>query len=349
MMAPTRSTLAFCLLLGWAANGFSSAAPGGLARSAGISSAAPRGLVQSAARASVCMGAKKPKSHFEAYRIPERGMAGIFDPPLRRDAVRPLKKHLPEGAPVGKAPDGWAARWMPTLDTSRKTMRLLHLCPPVLVVDNFLSADECDALVALTEGEEAYEVQSATFSALTAAARTSTTWYTKHTAVPTLIGRAVELTGADPNTFEEPQIVRYKVGQRFSWHYDEVPKSLLAKEGSGGQRRATLLVYLNDVALGGATAFRDLGVTVQPRKGRALLFFPSDCDSTPDERTLHAGEAPLQGEKWIAQFWLHERSYTPVVVPGSGAGAAAEAFAAYRSSAGGVEAAPVAPAAAAAA
>mmetsp|Transcript_23039 Transcript_23039/g.58486 ORF Transcript_23039/g.58486 Transcript_23039/m.58486 type:complete len:182 (+) Transcript_23039:184-729(+) len=108
---------------------------------------------------------------------------------------------------------------------------------------------------------------------------------------------------------------RSNVGQRFSWHYDEVPKSLLAKEGSGGQRRATLLVYLNDVALGGATAFRDLGVTVQPRKGRALLFFPSDCDSTPDERTLHAGEAPLRGEKWIAQFRLHERSYTPVVVP----------------------------------
>lgn len=283
------------------------------------------------ARASPALGAKKQKAHFEAYLIADRELAaGIFPPPDRRDAVRTHKKHMPEGAPVSKAPADWATRWIPTLDLARKGLRLLHLDPPVLVVDDFFSKAECEALVALTETDDAYEVASATFSALTASARTSTTWYTRHALVPAFVGRAAELTGFDPNTFEEPQIVRYKAGQRFTWHYDEVPAAHLA---NGGQRRATLLVYLNDVAAGGGTAFRDLGVTVTPRQGRALLFFPADVDGVPDDRTLHAGEAPRDGLKYIAQMWLHERDYVPGVVPGAAAGAAAEAYAAYRAAA----------------
>ena len=39
----------------------------------------------------------------------------------------------------------------------------------------------------------------------------------------------------------------------FSWHYDALPPG-----HDGGQRAATCLVYLNDVAEGGRTAFRDL-------------------------------------------------------------------------------------------
>lgn len=277
-------------------------------------------------RALVRLGAKKQKSHFEAYTIADRSAAGIFPAPARRDGVRPLKKHLPEGAPLSKAPEGWADRWLPGLQLSHKGMRLLHLCPPVMIIDDFLSHEECAELIALTESDRAFEVQSATFSTLTAAARTSTTWYTRHGAVPTFVGRAVELTGAHPDSLEEPQIVRYATGQRFSWHYDEVPRSLLA---NGGQRRATLLVYLNDVELGGGTAFRDLGVGVQPKCGRALLFCPSDVDGTPDDRTLHAGEPPLSGAKWIAQFWLHEREYVPGVVPGAQAGDASAAYELY--------------------
>ena len=90
------------------------------------------------------------------------------------------------------------------------------------------------------------------------------------------------------------------------------------------------------VPQGGRTAFRDLRaggtddegqprrVEVAPKKGRALVFFPSFADGTPDERTLHAGE-PTEHEKWIAQLWLHERPYAPHAPPGSrSAGAASD-------------------------
>lgn len=313
--------LAFCVL--GLARPCSTAASSAVVRAASV---LPR-VASALPRASIRLGAKKQKAHFEPYTIPDREMAGIFPPPERRDGVRPLKKHLPEGAPASKAPAGWAARWLPDLDLARKGLRILHLDPPVVVLDDFFSADECAEMIALTQTDRVFEVQSATFSALTASARTSTTWYAAHGSVPTFVGRTVELTGFAPDCLEEPQIVRYQVGQRFSWHFDEIPRSLLA---NGGQRRATLLVYLNDVELGGGTAFRDLGIKVQPKAGRALLFCPSDVDGVPDERTLHAGEAPLVGEKWIAQFWLHERAYTPVVTPDARLGAAAEAYAAYK-------------------
>ena len=51
-------------------------------------------------------------------------------------------------------------------------------------------------------------------------------------------------------------MVRYRGGEKFGYHYDAVPPTLL---GNGGQRAMTLLVYLNEPAAGGgATAFRDL-------------------------------------------------------------------------------------------
>ena len=74
--------------------------------------------------------------------------------------------------------------------------------------------------------------------------------------MPTLLSRAAALLGVEELArFEEPQLVRYRPGQCFNWHYDAVPPTLL---GNGGQRVATLLVYLNDVHDGGCTAFRDL-------------------------------------------------------------------------------------------
>lgn len=66
---------------------------------------------------------------------------------------------------------------------------------------------------------------------------------------------------------ERLRCYRYDVGQRFRPHYDG------AFQRSPTQRsRLTFLVYLNDGFVGGETALLDLGVTIEPRIGRALLF-----------------------------------------------------------------------------
>jgi len=115
--------------------------------------------------------------------------------------------------------------------------------------------------------------------------------------------------------------LRYRAGEEFTWHYDEIPKSQL---DNGGQRIATLLIYLNTLeeGQGGATVFRDLDspsgnqLKVIPKRGNALLFFPASKDGEPDDRTLHKGELS-KSEKVIAQCWIHERDYKPAVPIGN--------------------------------
>ena len=278
------------------------------------------------------MGAKNKKSSLVPYEIDHADTTPIFPLPPLRDAIGVHKKHYPNGFPASKASkDGSLQKLVPGLDVNYPGLRVLHGDPPVLIVENFFSADECDAYRALREGgpTQVHELaQSATFSSVTSTARTSTTWFVAYQSAPLLLARASALLGvADIARFEEPQLVRYAPGQYFNWHYDAVPPTLL---NNGGQRVATLLVYLNDVPLGGRTAFRDLRaggtdsngkplrLAVAPKKGRAVLFFPSHADGAPDERTLHAGEPTADGEdKWIAQAWLHQTAYKPSTPEGS--------------------------------
>ncbi|CAN0015056.1 unnamed protein product [Ectocarpus sp. 12 AP-2014] len=225
-------------------------------------------------------------------------------------------------------------------------LRLLHAEPPVIGVSDFFTDEECDEYIsrsvsppppaAVTSGEAAgvgaaatgsgpHMQRSATLGADVdaVAQRTSTTWFHRFSAVPELMAKASALVGVpfEEGRWEEAQTVRYRPGEKFTWHLDALPPApdLASK---GGQRIATLLVYLTEMPEGdgGATAFRDLGpLRVRPRKGSALLFFPSlggapDCPF--DIRTLHAGEVVRPGaeqDKWIAQLWLRESRYTPTV------------------------------------
>lgn len=215
-------------------------------------------------------------------------------------------------------------------------LKLLHKSPPVLSIENFFTDNECDEYIDLTKDPEkeqtstsssdkdsTLKINSATFSTLAYSKRTSTTWYCHYRQVATLLSKAKRLLNKLPlEQMEEAQIVRYRTGEEFSWHYDEIPTEQL---WNGGQRIATLLVYLNALSDtgGGGTIFRDLkGVggigelTMRPKKGSALLFFPATADGKPDDRTLHKGEVALE-EKMIAQMWIHESKYRPVIPEGN--------------------------------
>jgi prolyl 4-hydroxylase len=206
---------------------------------------------------------------------------------------------------------------------------LLHESPPVFVIENFFTPEQClqvDEVAMPTDNKKensspqhAVQVNSATFSPLAQSKRTSTSWFCHYAQVPVLLTKASHVLSIPLEHMEEPQIVRYKTGQEFSWHCDEVPSPQLS---NGGQRLATLLVYLNTVETGGGTEFRDLRdaagnpLSVQPRQGSALLFFPAYRDGKPDERTLHKGEI-AETEKRIVQMWIHERNYRAVLPPGN--------------------------------
>jgi prolyl 4-hydroxylase len=76
----------------------------------------------------------------------------------------------------------------------------------------------------------------------------------------------------------------------------------------GGQRVATILMYLNTPDGGGATTFPDVGLEVTPVKGNAV-FFTYDRPH-PDTKTLHGGAPVTAGIKWAATKWLRERRFT---------------------------------------
>lgn len=200
----------------------------------------------------------------------------------------------------------------PTFNPSFPGVRKLHSDPPIFEIENFFSPSICDDYIKRSQ-DEGHKIESQTFSSAAQSQRTSTTWFLRYDKAAEMISKAQSLTGIPISNFEEPQVVRYETGQQFSWHYDAIPKSLL---DSSGNRIATLIVYLNDVKTGGATVFKDLGLKVQPVKGKALLFFPCFKDGRPDDRTSHCGQITLD-TKWIAQIWIHENTYNPKIPKGT--------------------------------
>ena len=83
-------------------------------------------------------------------------------------------------------------------------------------------------------------------------------------------------------------------------------------EGGGPCRFVTLLMYLNEPTAGGQTAFPKAtdpatgkaGLAIHPGKGSAVLFYNLLPDGNADTETLHAALPVIEGEKWLANFWI---------------------------------------------
>ncbi len=68
---------------------------------------------------------------------------------------------------------------------------------------------------------------------------------------------------------------------------------------------APVFLYLNDVDEGGGTHFNKLGITVQPKTGRAVIW-PNVYDADPsakDSRTQHEALAVIKGVKYGGRFF----------------------------------------------
>ena len=134
--------------------------------------------------------------------------------------------------------------------------------------------------------------------------------------------RIAELTMVPVENGEGFQILRYTVGQKYEAHFDYFSDKWNARPESGGNRVATLLMYLSDVEEGGETVFpssprpvhqtgdgwsscAQRGLAVKPRKGDALLFFSLDLKGQLDSASLHAGCPVIKGTKWSATKWMH--------------------------------------------
>lgn len=109
-----------------------------------------------------------------------------------------------------------------------------------------------------------------------------------------------------------PQVARYQPDQFYLPHFDGFDMTTGPGREcvhTGGQRVATVLIYLNDVQSGGATYFPKLDLRFQPRRGSAVVFFPCSLDGRLDPQALHTAERAV-AEKWVCQVWVRQRDYT---------------------------------------
>lgn len=130
--------------------------------------------------------------------------------------------------------------------------------------------------------------------------------------VTAISARIDALLGVEAMIGEPVQGQRYQPGQQFKAHNDwfYISESYWPQEEArGGQRSWTAMAYLNPVEAGGATAFTQLGIQIEPQPGALLLWNNALPDGRPNPATLHAGTPVVAGVKYIITKWYRTRQW----------------------------------------
>ncbi|UGQ47994.1 2OG-Fe(II) oxygenase [Massilia endophytica] len=184
--------------------------------------------------------------------------------------------------------------------------------PVVAVLDNLLTEEECDGLIALARGQLE---PSATVDPLTGQNqvkdhRTSQGTFLKSEGsglIQRVERRIAEVMNVPVSHGEALHILHYQVGAEYRPHFDyfdPANSGFAATLKRGGQRISTLIVYLNDVEDAGDTIFPKIHLSVVPKKGAAVYFEYVNESGQLDELTLHGGAPVVAGEKWVATKWM---------------------------------------------
>lgn len=189
--------------------------------------------------------------------------------------------------------------------------------PHAVLFGDFLSGAECDALIARADSRlrRADVVDSEHGGSYIDDRRTSELVMLargESELVSRIEARIAHVTGIPVEQGEALQVMRYGVGAEYQPHFDYFDPARAGERShldNGGQRIATLIMYLADVEGGGATIFPDLGLSFVPRKGHALYFAYTDLLSRCDPLSFHGGMPVTRGEKWIVTKWMRGRHH----------------------------------------
>jgi len=258
-----------------------------------------------------------------------------------RDAAESALKALPAPPPPTPSPPAPAIAIQPTsaeaqsltqqlvempntITTADREIHMLFAltAPRIVLFGNLLSAEECEEMIELSRGKLARSsvVNNETGAYDIHPHRTSTGTYFnrgENDLIRRIEARIAELVQYPEENGEPIQILHYEPGGEYKPHFDYFDPKHPGNEQvlmQGGQRIATLVMYLNDVEAGGSTVFPEVGIDVLPRRGSAVYFAYCTENGTLDSRSLHGGSPVGAGEKWIATKWFRQKRYV-----GSGA------------------------------
>lgn len=229
-------------------------------------------------------------------------------------ATHSATQGVPQPVPV---PAAVTSNGPSTLALEGRGIRVLMSCllPRIVLFGNVLSRAECESLIALARPRvrRSTVVDLETGGSQMHSARTSSSTEFERGATPLIERierRLAALVDWPYEHGEGMQVLRYEPGQEYEPHFDWFDP---ASPGAGpllergGQRVATIIMYLNDPECGGGTSFPDAHLEIAAVRGNAL-FFSYDRPHAAT-RTLHGGMPLVRGEKWVATKWLRERPH----------------------------------------
>jgi prolyl 4-hydroxylase len=192
--------------------------------------------------------------------------------------------------------------------------------PWIIQLDDFLTEEECQAMILETEkaivsSPGHFAVMAEDLADENGGECVSTqVWCSNECmqkkALQSVKSKVEELVDMPWEQAEELHMIKYVPGQRYGNHHDFIYEEV---ESLHGPRLFTLLFYLNNPATGGETCFPDLNhpFCVHPKIGRAVIF-PQVLNKDPeakDNRTWHEAEGVVGGIKYSSTVWYHLRSY----------------------------------------
>lgn len=188
-------------------------------------------------------------------------------------------------------------------------------------IENLLTSEECDLLISHAKKVGLSDSVIVNNDLLTESyydkgSRSSkTVWVkdTEHDIALKIAKLSEKLSGLPIINQESLQIAHYNEGGKFNPHYDAcntgTPEYREKINRNAGQRRVTLLIYLNDTFEGGETVFNKIGLIIKPKKGKGILFWNTSETEEILLNSMHCGEPVIKGEKWICTKWTHVREY----------------------------------------
>ena len=238
---------------------------------------------------------------------------------LRTDDTRPAK-------PLSLVSPEWdtIADWLPVTPWDDKPAtndpsgwKVLKERPGIRCFRRLLSVARCDYLMSVaTPFLQAAPVVDSGGQFITGADyrtnRAMSFWATENDVVVQSVSDCLAGAAGYPgDNAEVLSVLHYRPGETYTSHFDfcdpELPGH--AKEMTiRGQRRQTLLVYLNDDFEGGETWFNALDWGFRGNPGDGLLFDNVTPEGAPDRDTVHCGKPPQSGEKWLLSQWIRDRS-----------------------------------------
>ena len=189
--------------------------------------------------------------------------------------------------------------------------------PTIALLQNVLSATECDELIALARPrlQPSTVVDPDTGLDKTAEHRDSEGMFFALNETPfisKLDKRISELMNCPVENGEGLQVLRYGKLAKNTPHFDFLQPSNQKNRDSlarSGQRISTLVIYLNTVESGGETVFPEVGLAISAQQGNAAYFEYGNSLRQVDPRSVHAGAPVHVGEKWAVTKWMRERRF----------------------------------------